>query len=644
MTMDKPYIYEFGPFKLVPSEKHLLRDGNPVQLTPKSFDLLVVLVENAGHLVEKAELMNRVWPDSFVEEANLSVKMSELRRALGETSNENQYVETVPRRGYRFVAAVQEVSEILVECETGVRLEENNDRSAIKRFWPAGLAALLTGAVLLFALNVGGLRDRLFVTPEPVSIRSLAVLPLENLSGDQSQDYFADGMTEALITGLAKIGELRVVSLASVMKYKGLRPDLSDVAHDLNVDGILTGSVIRSGDRVRITVQLIHAATDRNLWAQSYERGMRDVLSLQDEVARGVVGELRVGLAPSAQSLAGAPKPVNPEAYDHYLRGRFFLHRQKREENEAAITALENAVAVDPSFAAAQAELAQAYVWKLFLFDPKDERQLAEKAFLASEKALALDPELAVAYLARGRLLWTPANHFPHDKAIQEYRRALSIDPNLDEAQNQLALVYYHIGALDESLLESRKAISTNPANNLAQLRIGQVLNAQGKYEEALAVLTALPPGVNPALIGHQSAWSLVNLDRTNEAATLLEKLIAESPEDTGGVLTSIEAVLAASNRDEGLAEEKIRLAIERGQGFGHFHHTAYHIACAYARMNQRVEAIKWLESAANDGFPCYPMFEQDPNLASLRGDPAFLELLERLKQQLETSRKLIQS
>lgn len=309
MTMDKPYIYEFGPFKLVPSEKHLLRDGNPVQLTPKSFDLLVVLVENAGHLVEKAELMNRVWPDSFVEEANLSVKMSELRRALGETSNENQYVETVPRRGYRFVAAVQEVSEILVEGEAGVRLEENNDRSAIKRFWPAGLAARLTGAVLLFALNVGGLRDRLFVTPEPVSIRSLAVLPLENLSGDQSQDYFADGMTEALITGLAKIGELRVVSRASVMKYKGLRPDLSDVGHDLNVDGILTGSVIRSGDRVRITVQLIHAATDRNLWAQSYERGMRDVLSLQDEVARGVVGELRVGLAPSEQSLAGARNP-----------------------------------------------------------------------------------------------------------------------------------------------------------------------------------------------------------------------------------------------------------------------------------------------------------------------------------------------
>ena len=183
----------------------------------------------------------------------------------------------------------------------------------------------------------------------------------------------------------------------------------------------------------------------------------------------------------------------------------------------------------------------------------------------------ALDPNLAVAYLARGRLLWTPANHFPHEKAVREYRRALALDPNLDEARNQLALVYYHVGTLDEAIQESQRAISTNPANNLAQLRIGQVLNSQGKYAEALTVLSALPPQVNPALIGHQSAWALVNLGRVEEASAMVEQLINKSPEDTGGVLTSIQAVLAASKGDERLAEERVKLAIRERKRFRTF-------------------------------------------------------------------------
>ena len=649
MTTQNSHVYEFGPFRLVPAEKQILRDGDPVPLTPKSFDLLVVLVENAGHLVEKSELMNRVWPDSFVEEANLSVKMSELRRVLGEASDQNRYIETVPRRGYRFVAEVRDLRELSDpggEADTNESVGTDAEETQLRflRFWPAGLAAVLAIAAFLALLNFGGVRDRLFGGNDPAPIRSLAVMPLENLSGDASQEYFADGITEALITGLAKMNDVRVISRAAVMKYKGNRPVPSEVGRDLNVEGILTGTVIRSSDRVRIAIQLIDAATGGTLWANSYEREPRDVLSLQDEVTRGVVGRIRLGLAQPAQVRTANSGPVDPDAYDDYLRGKFYLHRQNRDDNEAAITALEKSVSLDPSFAAAHAELAQAYVWKLFLFDPKEERRWAEKAFLASEKALALDPDLAVAYLARGRLLWTPANHFPHEKAIREYQRALVLDPNLDEARNQLALVYYHIGALDEAMRESQNAISTNPANNLAQLRIGQTLNAQGRYDEALTVLNALPPEANPALIGHQSAWALVNLGRASEASAMLDQLLAQFPEDTGGVLTSIQAVLAASNGDQRLAEEKIRSAIERGKGFGHFHHTAYHIACAYARMNRKAEAIRWLEAAASGGFPCYPMYELDPNLDNLRGDRVFLTFQEKLKRQWETYKRLIDS
>jgi TolB-like protein/DNA-binding winged helix-turn-helix (wHTH) protein/tetratricopeptide (TPR) repeat protein len=633
MTSEKIRGYEFGPFRLMPAEKRLLRDGDPVQLTPKAFDLLVVLVQRAGHLVEKSELMNRVWPDSFVEEANLSVKMSELRRALGESSNENIYIETVPRRGYRFVAGVREFEDAGKVAES-TTTSGNEGGLRTKGVWLAGVAALLIAAALLVGFNVGGSRNTLFGKPEPLPIRALAVLPLENLSGDPSQDYFADGMTEALITDLAKISDLRVMSRAAVMKYKGTRPVPAEIGRDLNVEGMITGSVIRAGDRVRIAVQLIDAPTGGNLWASTYERELRDVLSLQDEITRDVVGRIRTGLNQPAPARSESRASVNPEAFDHYLRGRFYLNRQNREDNESAIAALEKSVAADPAFAAAHAELAQAYVWKLFLFDPKDERRLAEKAFLSSEKALALDPDLAVAYLARGRLLWTPANHFPHEKAIKEYRRALSLDPNLDEARNQLALVYYHIGALDEAMRESQMAIATNPANNLAQLRIGQTLSAQGKHAEALAVFNGLPAEVNPALIGHQTVWALVNLGRLDEAGAMLERLIEKFPEDTGGVYTSIQAVLAASRGDDRLANQKIGEAIERGKGFGHFHHTAYHIACAYARLNRKAEAIKWLESAATDGFPCYPMFERDTNLDNLRNDEAFVDLLAKLKQQ----------
>jgi len=297
--------------------------------------------------------------------------------------------------------------------------------------------------------------------------------------------------------------------------------------------------------------------------------------------------------------------------------------------------ALERAVATDPTFAAAHAELAQAYVWKLFLFAP-GEGQWAEKAFVASEKALSLDPNLAVAYQARGRILWTPANHFPHEKAIREYRRALTLNPHLDEARNQLALVYCHIGAFDEALRESQEAVTTNPINNLAQLRIGQTLNFQGKYEEALSVLRTIPQEANPALVGYQIAWALFNLGRKEEASAMLERFLRDYPEDSGGLFTSVQAVLAASAGQERVAEDKIKSAVERGKGFGHFHHTAYHIACAYARMNKPEQAIRWLEVAAEGGFPCYPLFEKDINLDNLRQDARFVSFLEKQRQRWE--------
>ena len=464
-------------------------------------------------------------------------------------------------------------------------------------------------------------------------IRSLAVLPMANLSGDPAQDYFADGMTETLIAGLAKVGELRVISRTSVMQYKGTHKPLPQIARELNVDAIVEGSVQRFGERVQINVQLIYAPTDRHLWSETYDRDLRDILSLQNEVARAVTQQIQIKLTPQEQIRLARARPINPAAYDYFLRGRFRLSRQTETDNETAIEMFDRAVATDPNFAAAWAELAQACVWRFFLFTP-DEKQLEEKAFVAVEKALSLDQDLAEAHLARGRLLWTPANRFPHDKAIQEYCRALTLNPNLDEAQNQLALVYGHVGLLDEALQQLEKAVAINPSNTLARYHVGEMLLFQGKYEQGLTALRSVPREVNPALVGYQTPIALLHLGRREEAAAILEESLRDYPEDSGGLFTSVQALMAALAGEKDTAEDTIRSAIAKGKGFGHFHHTAYNIACAYSLMNKPEQAIRWLQAAADDGFPCYPLFESDPYLNPLRKDSRFVTLMTRLKEQ----------
>src|SRR5215510_2167112 len=333
---------------------------------------------------------------------------------------------------------------------------------------------------------------------------------------------------------------------------------------------------------------------------------------------------------------------INPKAYDEYLSGRFYANRQNKADNETAIMKLQRAVSLDPNFAAAHAELAQAYVWRFFLFTP-GEKQWQEKAFVEVEKALSLDKDSAVAHLALGRLLWTPANHFPHEKSIKEYRLALTLDPSLGEAQNQLAVVYNHIGALDQALQELQKAVTANPTNNLAQFRIGETLLFQGKYEQALTVLRGSPREVNPPLVGSTLAMALLHLGRRDEAAAIVEEFLKDYPGDTDvGLFTSIQALIAASDGRENKAEDKIRSAIEKAKGFGHFHHTAYNIASAYSVMKKAEEAIYWLQAAADDGFPCHPLFENDPYLDHLRKDPRFMELMAKLKEQWERYRTIL--
>jgi tetratricopeptide (TPR) repeat protein len=339
--------------------------------------------------------------------------------------------------------------------------------------------------------------------------------------------------------------------------------------------------------------------------------------------------------SPAIAPVAG--RSVNSPAYDYNLRGKVNVNSENPENNEAAIKLLKQAVDADPNFAPAYAELSRAYSIKTFYFAPEAEKkQLNEDAEVAMEKALKLNPELAEAHLARGLILWTHARRFPHEQVIQAYRRAVDLDPNLDEAHHQLGVVYFHIGLLDKAWEEIEKALAINPSNTLARFRFGVIDMYRARYEEALAVFNSTPLETNPSLWAFQKATALFRLGRNDEAAALVGEFLTNYPEDKGGVGTSVKAMMLARDHKETEAEVTIKRAIEIGKGFGHFHHTAYNIASAYALMNKPEDAIKWLTDAAEDGFPCYPLFENDANLNSLRKDEHFIAFMAKLKQQWE--------
>lgn len=329
-------------------------------------------------------------------------------------------------------------------------------------------------------------------------------------------------------------------------------------------------------------------------------------------------------------------------ANDYYLRGKLKVSSEAREDNDEAIKLLEQAVAADSNFASAYAELARAYNIKAFYFASDAERKhLTEEAEVNVEKALALNPELPEGHFARGLVLWTHAERFPHDQAIQSYKRALALNPNLDEAHHQLGLVYLHIGLLDKGWEEIEKALAINPANTIARFRLGVTNLYRGNYEEALTVFNSTPLEKSPSLWAFQTATALFQLGRAQEAEAIVDDYLRRYPKDEGGVGTSVKAMLLAKAGEEREADQTIQHAIEIGQGFGHFHHTAYNIASAYALMNRPEQALKWLQNAANDGFPCYPLFENDHNLDNIRRNPQFIAFMKKQRDQWEKYKSL---
>jgi TolB-like protein/DNA-binding winged helix-turn-helix (wHTH) protein/Flp pilus assembly protein TadD len=631
----------FGPFAVDFRAGELLKNGRRIRLQDQPLQVLAMLLEHPGNVVTRDEFRQKLWPaDTFVDfDHGLNNTINRLREALSDSAEGPRYIETLPRRGYRFMGAVETFAEPKPTAAASSASPDTTSPSPATTAshytrWLAGAAVLVT--IVVVAWKIAGVRREASASAGG-NIHSIAVLPLENLTGDSSQEYFADGMTDALITDLAQVSSLRVISRASTMRYKGAHSPLADVARKLNVDAFVEGSVVRSGNRVRITAQLIDAGSDRHLWAHSYESDSRDVLTLQDNVARDITQQIRVKLTPQEQSRLARNQSVNPEAYDYYLRGRFHAYERNREDLEAAIGLLENAVKLDPNFALPHAYLARVYSGKAFLYQ-RENRHLEEMALAHSDQALALEPDLVEAHFARAGIRWTHSNHFPPEEVVRELRRAIELNPNFDEAHQQLGAVYNHIGLLDKAADELQKALAINPTYTGARFRVGINLLSQGKYEHAMLFFNDTQRFI-PSMWTFQTSLALFQLGRKKEASTLISEFLRTEPQDEGGVVTAMQALLLADSGRRNEAERMIQVAIKKGEGFGHFHHTAYAVGSAYALMNNPQQALKWLQMAADDGFPCYPMFENDPILNNLRRDPHFIEFLAQLKRQWDQYR-----
>jgi TolB-like protein/DNA-binding winged helix-turn-helix (wHTH) protein/Tfp pilus assembly protein PilF len=465
-------IYRFDRFLVDDQEFQLTADGAAVLLEPKALRVLLYLVRNRNRLVRKQEILDAVWQEANVTEAALTRSIGLLRKALEEDSREPRFIQTVPTAGYRFIAEVTVLDgtpAATVPPQPPAELPQPpaNRRRPMWVPWLAAAAALLIGA--------GWLARNHLKAAAP--IRSLAVLPLENLSGDPSQEYFADGMTDELITELAHIHDLRVVSRTSVMQDKGSHKSLQQIANELNVDAIVEGSIVRSGDKVRITAQLIDARSDRHLWAQSFEGQSSDIVALQDSVAKEIASQARVVLVPETNQ-ANASRNVGPEAHDAYLRGRYFLGKG---DVRRSADYFRQAIAIEPSYASAYAGLADALDAESTFGHAED---AMPKALAAATRAIELDPENGEAYTALGSFQTIYEWDWP--EAERNLTRGIALSPSYSLAEMKYAVYLDAVGRPQEAVTHMRRALELDPLSFFMNRRLGATLYLARDYDGAL--------------------------------------------------------------------------------------------------------------------------------------------------------------
>ena len=621
-------VVRFATFQVDLRSGEVHKQGVKIKLQEQPFRVLTVLLQKPGEVVTREELRNQNWPpDTFVDfENSLNTAINKLRDALGDSADNPRFIETLPRRGYRFIGAVNGAEQ--------PRIVEAKPTRGLRSFIllvAFGLLAVVGTAAVLLGLNVQGWRDRLFVHAAKPRIQALAVLPLTNLSGNPEQEYFADGMTEALITELGKTSIPRVISRQSVMQYKGSKKPLQEIARELNVDAVLEGAVEHSGDRVRVSIHLDQVSPEGQLWANQYDRDIHDVLPLQDEIARTVTDEIRVKLTPEERTRLTTAHSVSPEAHDDYLRGRYILglaltHHAAADKRQytdldvlAAIADFEHAIEKDPAYALACAGLADAYILlgnPLSGHSPKETLSDAKKA---ATKALDLDPSLAEAHFALAQTLEYDWNW---SEAEKEFKLALKLNPNYADAHLEYGRFVQALGRNDEAMKEMNYAMELNPFDIKTRVVEAYVTWASHQYDFALQQFTSL--GDDWGLV-----WTYREKQMYPEALAALERYKSDHPSQRRG--PSVLAAAASIYGLEGRKNEAEKLIYELREMARHQYVSGVFFAEAYVGIGQKDQAVTWLERAYDEHDQWMVYIASYPALYRLHSEPRFQALLRRM-------------
>ena len=648
-------VVRFGTYEVSVQSGELRKAGVRIRVQQQPLKLLEVLLERPGEVVTREELRSRLSPDeSFGDfDQAVNIAIAKLRSALGDSAENPRYIETLPKRGYRFIADVSFVDAdgrvrrpesapaVPAETEPGHQLQSNGlpippvvresgplfqntatpvapqPPRRLKRRVIMALALVLT----LGILSVFLLRSR---HRAPTAIRSLAVLPLENLSGDASQNYFSDGMTDELITDLAQISALRVISRTSVMVYKGARKPLPQIARELHVDAVVEGTVLRAGDQVRITAQLIDASTDKHLWSQSYQGELRDTLALQDRVARAIADQIQINLTPREQAALKSVRVVNPEAYESYLKGRYFWNKRTADGLRVALAYFNQAIEEEPKYAQAYSGLTDTYAllgdWQYAVMTPRDAYPKAKAAAL---KAVELDSALGEAHNSLAFVL--DGFDWDLDSGGKEFRRAIELSPGYATAHHWYAWHLGYLGRYDEAIAEMRKAESLDPLSLIINADLAELLVIARSYDESMRQSRkTIEMDPNFAMAHNQLGQAYLQQHMYGQAVVELQKAVQLSAGSPTCIANLARAYALSGRRSEAL---KLLNGLKTSStpGFSH----ASEIAAIYVSLGDKDEAMNWLEKGYAERFN--PGVLIRPGFDPLRSDPRFQNLVHRI-------------
>jgi TolB-like protein/DNA-binding winged helix-turn-helix (wHTH) protein/Tfp pilus assembly protein PilF len=611
----------FRDYELDPDGFELCRDGHHVRLERKPMELLILLAENQGHLVKREEIIERIWGKDFFFDAENGINnaIRKIRSALNDDPEQPRFVETSVGKGYRFITPVQRVLEPASSLATEPLIRQGPAAFRWRRTWvlALGLAASIAAA---FAFDLAGIRSRAFARSVP-PIRSIAVLPLQNLSGDATQEYFVDGMTDALITELAQFSSLRVISRTSAMHYKGSHQALPEIARELNVDAVVEGSVIRSGNRVRITAQLLEARSDRHLWAKAYNRDTRELMSLQQDVADSIAHEIQAKLTPQENLRQAQNRQVDPEAYDDYLRGLYFWHKFTEPGMRQAQEYFEKSVQKDPSNALGYAWLANTYGQLGDYVGPRKDFMLKSKE--TSQKALQLDDNVAVAHGALGWVKWAYDWDWPG--AESEFKRAVQLSPGHALSHGIYARYLDSMGRFEEAIQEHRIARELDPLDLVLIYDLGDHFGVSREYDKAIVeyrLVLEMDPNFIGAHGGLAVAYKRQGMEKESISEWEQEAMLAGTPE----LAERIKIAFARGGYKSAL---KARLTYDQHRRTEGSYVSFSRFARTYAALGEKDLAVQALEKAFAEREPM-AWLNVDPEWDPIRADPRFQDLVRR--------------